>query len=352
MILLFDPDPPWVRWCTIYKETRSEHKCVFEPGWTDAVEQSVGDTAAVESIAYMLPHGGEAVAETVSLLNHDTLSALRKSVPLLPESNTITSRVAERWLAELPTIRHFLFCDTAFFANLPPAAGTYAVPQTLRANGVRRYGGFGLCHQRAWQQARQSGGTAVEKVVSVFLGDRPNVAAVRNARAVETTLGFTPVEGIMSSTSCGDVDPTIVFQLESTGMTFQEINHLLSRESGLAGLLGSRCSFAHLLKRTDPPAESARDLLRYQVLKSIGSFIAVLGGVDALVFSADRPDQSLPFVLEVCDALAFLGLQQASLPERKEEVLHVTAENSSLKAVLLHYDKWQIMADRTRTFPT
>jgi acetate kinase len=254
----------------------------------------------------------------------------------MPDENSITLAAVQHGLAAYPRVRHVVLCETGFFATLPPAAAEYAIPQALRQQGVRRYGGFGLAHEWAWDRARQALGLGLGRLVSVFLGNQTSVAAVAGGRAVDTSMGFTGVEGIPSATSCGDIDPTIALQLRAAGMTLPEIGRLLSRESGFAALVGHPCGLAELLAAADAATAAARDVFRASVLKQIGAAIAVLGGVEALVFSAREPEPYADFVRDLSSTLGRLevpwqGWQagQAELPPQVQ---------------LLSYDRHGVMA--------
>jgi acetate kinase len=236
------------------------------------------------------------------------LAAAQEAVRYSPEHNGLTVALLRQLQGRLPQIAHFLLCDTAFFCGLPAEASSYAVPAELRRRGVRRYGGDGLLHEWTGIRAREIFGPATQRVVSVRLGDRTNAAALAAGRPVDTTIGFTPVEGILSDTCCGDIDSSVVFELQSSGLAWSEINELLSARSGFRALAGRRCGFAELLCCTGAAMVLARRILRYEVVKSVGAFAALLGGADAVVFSADDPPASGHFIRDICRDLVCLGL--------------------------------------------
>jgi acetate kinase len=345
MLLLFDADPPFLQWCLAKGDWQKQGKCRTEPGWTESIREEIAPVGSPRAVVYVLRHGGDEIAEPATLLTPQSLDTLRRSIRFLPEHNSLTLIAVEFWSAEFPAVPQILLCDTAFFVNLPREASTYAVPYPLRRQGVRRYGGYGLCHEWVWERAPAIADSSLEKVISVYLANRTNMAAIRNARPVETTIGFTPAEGIVSCTGCGDIDPTIVFQLESTGMSFQEINRLLSAESGLSGILGRRCAFGEIVEEPkQPDIVAARRLFRYHILKYVGAFAAVLGGADAIVFTTQRLDESLPFIRGLCEELGFLGFKGEREARWGQDFCRLSASDSQVQVFALTYNKWQTFA--------
>lgn len=345
MMLLFEPDPPFVRWCAVVDGALCGGSVEPGPDGFAELGDRLDGLENVETVGYLLHQGGAEVDRAVSLLTADGIAQLEHTVRLLPEHNDVTTKAAKYGLERLPGARHVLLCDTAFFASMPPEAGMYAVPYELSKAGLRRSGGFGLCHQWAWRQARLAGGNAIGKLVSVYLSDRTNLAAVQDGGAIETTIGFTPVEGIPSSTGCGDIDPTIIFQLHSTGMLLDQINRLLTQRSGFTGLLDRKCSLWDLLRAEDDYEKSeVLEVYRYSVLKHIGAFIAVLGGVDAVVFVSEHLEETADLMLQICRALAFAGVECEDSPDRDGHCWRLTRPNSCVCVFGLRYDKWRVMA--------
>jgi acetate kinase len=297
-------------------------------------------------VGYLLRHGGDRIKEPVLRVTPQTLGEVEDAVRFLPEFNDITYKVLDRWTQELPGIPHFLFCDTALFSGLPDVAGTYAVPEELREKGVRRYGSYGLVHRWAWEKARSLFGGNVGKMVSVYLGDHTNVAALRDGKSLDTTIGFTPVEGIPSRTGCGDIDATIVFELLSSGMSFREINELLSRKSGFKALLGRRCSYRDLVSGPATVGNAAaRDILIYDVLKCVGAFTAILGGLDTLAFATRHREESMSLIREICGRLDFLPVRlHPDGSAAGEDAWNLSDNSARINVSVFKSDIWKIMA--------
>ncbi len=345
MIALFDPAPPVLKWCKMKGEVFVEGSCPFGPDWSREMDTEFPDLARAEAVGYKLYQGGEEFRETVSRIDNSTLSRLSRCLGLLPEYNDMTGKVVRYGLDRAPKARHLLFCDTAFFTDLPSRVSTYALPFQLRKNGIRKYGGNGVGHCWAWRQVRQFLGDRADRVISVYLGNNTNVAAIREGKAIETSIGFTPMEGMPSAVSCGSIDSTIIFQLRSAGFSFEEINRLLTRESGFSGLRGKHCSFADLLREiSDPEVAAIRDLYRYRLLKYLGAFISALDGIDAIVFFSEMIEAARSLVVDLCEKLIFLGvsLPDEPIPKGREEFF--TRGDSRIQVLGLPYRYWEIMA--------
>ena len=350
MILLFDMNPPLLWWCAADENGTAKNKCEFSTGWFNRVFEDIGDTHNITAIGYFMYHGGEEIQEPVGMLSADSLMKLEKSIKYLPEYNDILYKTALYWVTRLPMVPQILFCDTAFFLDLPPESATYALPYKLRKSGIRRYGGYGICHQWAWSQALVLNHKPTKRVVSIHLGNVTNCAAILDGIPIETSIGFTSVEGIPSPYSCGDIDPTIIFQLFSQGMSFDEINQVLSRDSGFSGFLGKPCSFLDLMQHGDESdIAPVRDIFSYSLQKYIGAMISVLGGVDALIFHSRYPDDTRAFIDSLIPSLGFLGISKPEHETIQQEPYRLTARDSDIQVFSLPYNKWEIMAEKART---
>jgi len=343
MRLLFDPEPPVVRWCHETPSGRRVGRAVWDSAGRAAVERALR-AGEVDSVVYRMRHGGDCLRVPVSRVTPAVLAAAQEAVRYSPEYNGLSVALLQELQGRLPKAAHLILCDTALFWGLPPAASSYAVPAELSHRGVRRYGGDGLLHEWAGIRARELFGPAAQRVVSVRLGDRTNAAALADGRPMDTTMGFTPVEGILSDTCCGDIDSSVVFELQSAGLALREINELLSARSGIRALVGRRCGFAELLSGTGAALVLARRILRYEVVKSVGAFAAVLGGVDVVVFSADDPPASGRFIRDICRDLGCLGWRLGPLCGRPQDGAVLSAPGSEVKAVVLKNDIWSVMS--------
>ncbi len=349
MILLFDNDMSNLSFCRAENSRFHSETRAFSTDCCDDIVKNIGDTEKIEAVGYLLRHSTEPFEKQVVSLSPQLLGSLRQNTGFFPEYSDVTFKIIDCCMGKMPKAAHVLIYDTAFFNRLPPEAGTYAVPYELSKKGIRRYGGFGLFHSWAVENVLASAKSPLSKIISVYIGDHTNVAAVKDGIAVETSMGFTPVEGILSSTGCGDIDPTIVFYLQSVGMTFSQITQLLSCQSGLTALMGRQAGLADVINAPACTAkDAALDIYSYQVKRYIGSFIAVLGGVDAVIFLADKPDLYSLVISQICRQLEFVGLKY-NIPANKEDFLQDLTDNASLvKVFCLKCNKWEIMVHNIR----
>jgi acetate kinase len=349
MMLIFDPDPPNVRWCRMGQHKLTDGKCEFNIESFDRILQGSGRKQNIKAMGYLLYNGAEIFDKPVSRISGATLEKIEKCLPRCPVYNDLTYNMVQYWTKNMPRIPHLLFCDTAYFTALPEYASTYAVPYELRRRGIKRYGGHGLCHQWAWRQVESQLRGTNRRVLSIYLGNHTNIAAIVEGQPVETTVGFTPVEGIMSSISPGDIDPTIISQLYSTGVPLEEIHELLSRESGFKGLLGKNAGLRDILKGVDDiNISKVRDIFSYSVRKQMGALVASMGGVDAIVFLNSNLKESTPFILDLCNTMKFLGLSLRVSPSGKADFRTLTLSESKVKVFCLMYNKWNILADHAK----
>lgn len=341
-MLLFEPSSGGVRWSLgdRRKPTAVGTLEIDSPSMDDLDE--ILDLASEDVIAYVLPHGGEVFRQPVSRLRPKDLERLETCVPFFPERNRTTFAVARAAMERRPHNRHVLLCETAFFTDLPLSERTYGLPYELYEQGIRRYGGDGLCHQWVWEQvsARFDAG----KLVSVHLGDTPSLAAILDGHPVETSMGFTPVEGIPSVNGVGDLDPTIVLLLREQGMSVAELEHLFLEQSGWSALVGRPIGFESLLRGQTPPLQAAREHLRAALLKAIGAGIAALGNVDTVAFASRDVSSALTLITELGQGLSIAGGSLLSVPVQAGNYWELSPKNSELRIVALEYERHTALA--------
>ncbi len=204
----------------------------------------------------------------------------------------------------LPRVPHVAVFDTAFHSTIPAEASTYALPQRLREDfGIRRYGFQGLSVQWASERVQ------VGRLVVCHLGGGCSVTAVRNGRSLDTTMGFTPLEGVPMATRAGSVDPGALLHLLRHGLTVDELEHALEQESGLLGLSGSSADVRELEQADDEPARLALEVLCYRVAGAVAAMTTILGGLDGLVFTAGIGENSAGIRAGICGRLRPVGVE-------------------------------------------
>ena len=346
VILMFDNDTVCIRWHAVNGARIIKGACRFSPAWPDRIAASIGSQPQFEAIGYFLHHGGNRIKKSVGLLTPQNFCELEDCVKFLPECNDLTGKIASYWLKALPHVPHILLCDTAFFSRLPHAALNYAIPHRLQQQDIRRYGRYGLGHHWASWRVQPYLRDPRANVISVYLGDHTNIAALKGRRPLETSCGFTPIEGMLSLTGSGSIDPTIIFYLHSAGMSFREINELLSQKSGLAALLGKKSGLSAILNGgRNKKIMAARDFYCYNLSKWIGGFAAILGGVDALVFFSERPRAFKGIIDDLGRRFAFLGLKLNRATSPGSSIMDLTGPSSAVKVFCLEYSPWKVMEE-------
>ncbi len=248
-------------------------------------------STAVTAVGHRVVHGGSRFADPV-VVDDEVMAAVRDLIPLAPLHNPANLEgltVARRLFPDVPHVAVF---DTAFHQTLPPEAYTYAVPLAWRdEHRIRRYGFHGTSHRFVAEQAADFLGRPLSALnaIVLHLGNGASATAVRAGRSVDTSMGLSPLEGLVMGTRSGDVDPALHAHLNrSLGWSLDQIDGALNRESGLKGLAGEN-DFRELMQRRgvgDPAAGLAFDVCAYRLRKYVGAYYAVLGTVDALVFTA------------------------------------------------------------------
>ena len=287
--------------------------------------ESLEAARRVDAVAHRIVHGGSRLRDPVVVDDalERELAALTELAPL--HNGPAVEAIAEARRA-LPGVPHVAVFDTAFHATLPPEAATYALPRRLREElGIRRYGFHGLSVEWAAANVR------AQRLVVCHLGGGCSVTAVRDGRSVDTSMGFTPLEGVPMATRAGSVDPgALLYLLRGGRIALDELDHLLEHESGLLGLGGS--SDPRVLAGTP-----ALDVYAYRIATAIGAMTVALGGIDALVFTAGVGEHSADVRELVCARLAFLGVQLDVGANRDAEAdTDVAVTGSAVRIVVLH----------------
>jgi acetate kinase len=258
----------------------------------------------VSAVAHRVAHGGERFSAPVVIDDRirDELEALG---PLAPLHNRLEVGVIDDARRRLPDVPHIAVFDTAFHSTISEEAASYAVPRAWREEwGIRRYGFHGLSVQWAAEQV------AVPKLVVCHLGAGCSVTAVELGRSIDTTMGFTPLDGVPMATRSGAVDPAIAFYLMRTGrLDAAGVERALEQESGLLGISGVSSRVEELERSLDPAAALALAVFVHRVAAAVGAMTVSLGGLDALVFTAGVGERSASVRAAVADRLSFLGVE-------------------------------------------
>ncbi|CAB4242609.1 Acetate kinase [Methylacidimicrobium sp. AP8] len=313
---------------------------------------SVYPTEDLDAVGHRLVHGG-AVFGAPHLLTSPVLQKLQDLCSLAPEHlphELEAVRSIRKLKPGLPQVGCF---DTAFHRSMPFAARTYALPLSLRKEGLVRYGFHGIsCEyllsvlQKILPPERARG-----RIVLAHLGGGASMTAVRGGKSVDTTMGFTPTSGLVMGTRCGDLDPGVVlYLLRERGLRLTTVARLLSEESGLLALSESSGDMRDLLRAeaSDEKAAAAIEVFCYQARKFLGSLVAALGGVDLLVFSGGIGEHAPEIRQRICSPLGFLGFQLDPERNRKNEPV-ISTDESPAEIRVVPTDEELMIARQTRS---
>jgi acetate kinase len=235
---------------------------------------------------------------------------LSELAPLHNPASLEGIQAIEEFLPSVPQVAAF---DTAFHARLPAAARTYAIPRKWTKDWeVHRYGFHGLSHAYCAKRAAEMLGESDSRLIIAHLGNGASISAVRGGNCIDTSMGFTPLEGVVMGTRCGSVDPgLLLYLLRRKGLSTEQVDHALNYESGLLGISGISSDMREILKQSsqDPDARLALEVYIHRLVQTIGAMAATLGGVDGLVFTAGVGEKSARVRQLACANLGHLGLE-------------------------------------------
>jgi acetate kinase len=284
------------------------------PSDHDALRHFIGENGPIDASGHRIVHGGTDFGAPI-VLDDAVINRLQALTPLAPLHQPAALQAASLTMEALPGVPAVGCFDTAFHATMPDAATTYAVPIAWRTKwGIRRFGFHGLSHQWASRRALQilDLPTAGSKVVTCHLGAGSSVCAVADGRSVDTTMGFTPLEGLVMATRSGSVDPgAVLWMIRTAGIDPAEVEEALNRRSGLAALSGTdgdMRSVEAAAHAGDERAVLALEVWAHRLRQAVASMAASLGGIDALVFTGGVGEHQPRLRAVVADGLSFLGV--------------------------------------------
>jgi acetate kinase len=311
----------------------------------------IKDKSEIEAVGHRVVHGGETFSGSV-LITDEVIEKIRENIELAPLHNPHNLRgimACKRLLPDTPQVAVF---DTAFHQKMPEYAFIYGLPYELyKKYKIRRYGFHGTSHRYVSKRASEILGVPIEKlrIITAHLGNGCSMAAVKYGISVDTTMGFTPLEGLLMGTRSGDIDPAIVlYIMGKEGLTMAEVNALLNKHSGLVGISGVSSDMREIIremKNGNMRAKLAFDVFCYRVKKYIGAYAAVMGGVDAIVFTAGIGENSPDVRKSVCEGLEFLGIkiddEKNNSPEREKII---TTDDSPVKVLVIPTNEELVIA--------
>ena len=275
----------------------------------------IKDRSEIQAIGHRVVHGGEKFTNSV-LITPPLMSEIRSLIELAPLHNPHNIRGINACMKTLPGVPQVAVFDTAFHYQMPPCAYIYGIPYVMyKRYGIRRYGFHGTSHQYVSERAAAMMGKPLKdlRVITCHLGNGASIAAVDHGVSVDTSMGFTPLEGLLMGTRSGDLDPAIILHIMAREeLSLHEANTLLNKHSGLAGISGISSDMREITESADEGNSNAKlalEIYCYRLKKYIASYAAVMGGLDSVVFTAGVGENS-PLVRKLsCEKLEFIGME-------------------------------------------
>ena len=327
---------------------------------TSGAGKVIDDVSEIGAIGHRGVHGGEKFRESALVTEEliATYEELSSLAPLHNPAGVLGMRAAQKVFGDLPNVMVF---DTAFHSTMPPKAFMYGVPyEYYEKYGVRRYGFHGTSHRYISLAAAEYLGKKPEelKIVTCHLGNGSSIAAVDGGKVVDTSMGMTPLAGLLMGTRAGDMDPSIPgYLMQRTGKSASEIDTILNKKSGLAGVSGvssDKRDLENAANEGNERAILANDMLNYEIKKYIGSYAAAMGGVDCVIFTGGIGENDAMLRAAVCENMEFLGI--AIDAERNKmrgmDINDISAEGAKVKVLVIATDEEMMIARDTLAIAT
>lgn len=314
----------------------------------------IKDVSEIKAVGHRVVHGGEKYSKSV-IIDDEVMKDLVEFSSLAPLHNppNIIGINAVRTL--MPDIKMVAVFDTAFHQTMPEKAFLYGLPYELyEEDNIRRYGFHGTSHRYVAERAAEMIGKPLEdlKIITCHLGNGASVTAVDKAKSVDTSMGFTPLEGLVMGTRCGDIDPAIIpYLMDNKGLSSSEVSDLMNKDSGVLGISGVSSDFRDIEGAADKGnkrAQMALDVFHYRVKKYIGEYVAAMNGVDAIVFTAGVGENGIETREEITKDLEYLGveLDKDRNNVRSKETL-ISKDSSKVKVFVIPTDEELMIARDT-----
>ncbi|PHJ69243.1 acetate kinase [Nostoc linckia z18] len=334
---------------SISGESPEAHLAYMLNTLTDGATKVINQLSEIDLVGHRVVHGGQNYRESV-VITEDVKKAIANLSNLAPEHNPAALagiKAIENILGKVIQIAVF---DTAFHRTIPDAAAIYPGPYEWVEQGIRRYGFHGISHQYCSGRAAQILGKdlASLRLITCHLGNGCSLAAIKNSRSIDTTMGFTPLEGLMMGSRSGSIDPGILIHLlRYCNYSVEKLNDVLNKASGLRGISGVSSDMRQVRKaiaQNNTRAQLAWDMYVHRLCSNIGAMLASLGGLDALVFTAGVGENSPGIRQAACDAFGFLGLKIDQEKNQQQPVDEdIATPDSAVRVLVIHtQEDWAI----------
>jgi acetate kinase len=323
---------------------------VLESLWTGDL-RAVDSPSDVDVVGHRIVHGGPKYRESAPLTT-EVRAAIAKEVEFAPSHNRFELEAVQAVDEVIGTgVLQVAGFDTGFHSTLAPAAYVYPGPYQWLEQGVRRYGFHGMSHRYAARRASELSDEPLPRVITCHLGNGASLAAIRDGKSVDTTMGFTPLEGVMMGTRSGSLDPGIlIYLIRHRGYGAEQLDRILNQESGLLGVSGLSGDMREILRAIDGGNERARlafDVYVHRLVRELGGMLAVLGGLDALAFTGGVGENCAPLRARVSEHLEFLGLRlDPAKNANPANDADVASADSRVPVLVIHaQEEWEIARD-------
>ena len=323
---------------------------------TDPETGCIKDVSEIEAIGHRIVHGGTYFTES-ALVTPEVIEKLRLCVDLAPLHTPAHIMGIEGCTAAMPGVPQVIVIDTAFHQTMPPQAYTYALPYEMcQKYSIRRFGAHGTSHRYvSAEMCKILGRVEGTKIVTCHIGNGSSISAVKDGKCIDTSMGMTPLAGVMMGTRCGDIDPAVVtYVMKKTGKTPDEMSDFMNKECGFLGLSGissdSRDIEAAILKG-DERAYLTASTLAYQVKKYIGSYAAAMNGLDAVVFTAGMGENNPELRERACADMEYLGIkidrEVNAKAHHQPNTVELSTPDSKVKVYLIPTNEELVIASDT-----
>ncbi|WP_048749029.1 MULTISPECIES: acetate/propionate family kinase [Paenibacillus] len=315
----------------------------------------LGSVSEIHAVGHRVVHGGESFKES-AIVTNETKLEIRKLFDLAPLHNPAHMMGILAVEAVLPGVPQVVVFDTAFHQTMPQESYLYPVPMVLyRRHGIRRYGFHGTSHAYVSERAAEVLGRPLEelKLVSCHIGNGASATAILNGKSFDTSMGMTPLEGLMMGTRSGDLDPAIVpYTMNKEDLTLTEVNSMLNKHSGLLAISGISSDMREIteaMSEGDKNARLAFEMYTYRVRKYIGAYAAAMNGIDVLLFTAGVGENSVVLRERVCEGLTFLGIEldRELNAQRSKEARVISTPKSRVKVMVVPTNEELLIARDT-----
>lgn len=343
----------------VFEEPMKDHKVALEiiiKALTDKDHGCISSMDEIDAVGHRVVHGGEKFTKSV-IITDDVMKGLNEVAELAPLHNPPNIMGIEACKDIMPNKPMVAVFDTAFHQTMPPASYIYGLPYDLYEKyGIRRYGFHGISHGFVSNRAAEILGKDLKdlKVVTCHLGNGSSISAIKNGECLDTSMGFTPLEGLVMGTRCGDVDPAAVtYIMDKENLSAKEMNNLMNKESGVLGISGVSSDFRDVEDAAEAGNEKAQlalDVFHDRAKKYVGGYAALMGGVDVIVFTAGLGENAGLTRSEICKNLDFLGFEiDAEANKARGKEIEISTKDSKVKVLVIPTNEELVIARDTKS---